>query len=286
VLKLAKPEEIYAEVEGRLVELNVRDGDWVKKDTVLAKLSNPEKQIKLIQHQHDYDVSYHNFLWYNRAQREDRARAKQNQEFAEKQEPLIRKTVEQIGKLTLVAGRDGQVVGVPHRETIGQFLKPGKPANTERSSQATRPFFCEIGDPHHLEAHLILDQADVNLISPESRAWLKVYGKAETTYQSAVLVIAQRSREEVPTELSNMAGGEVASKPDPKTGSAKPLEAVYEVIIPVDNPNLELQPGLRGYAKIEGGTFWYQKTMGWWLLRWFNKVFKFSDLFGFTCFSG
>ena len=49
VLKLAKPEEVYAEVEGRLVELNVENGDWVTKDTVLAKLSNPEKQKELLQ---------------------------------------------------------------------------------------------------------------------------------------------------------------------------------------------------------------------------------------------
>src|SRR6516225_2421014 len=38
VLRLAKPQEVYAEVEGRLVELSVRDGDWVSKDTVIAKL--------------------------------------------------------------------------------------------------------------------------------------------------------------------------------------------------------------------------------------------------------
>ena len=48
VLKLAKPEEVYAEVEGRLVELNVKNGEWVTKDTVLAKLSNPEKQKELL----------------------------------------------------------------------------------------------------------------------------------------------------------------------------------------------------------------------------------------------
>ena len=52
-----------------------------------------------------------------------------------------------------------------------------------------------------------------------------------------------------------MAEGEIASKPDPKTGAAKPMNAVYEVIIPVDNPNLVLQPGLRGFAKIDGGTY-------------------------------
>ena len=33
-------------------------------------------------------------------------------------------------------------IGVPHHETVGQWIKPGKP-------------FCEIADPHYLEAHLI-----------------------------------------------------------------------------------------------------------------------------------
>ena len=51
VLKLAKPEVVYVETEGRLVELNVKNGQWVTKDTVLAKLSNPEKQKELIQRQ-------------------------------------------------------------------------------------------------------------------------------------------------------------------------------------------------------------------------------------------
>ena len=63
------------------------------------------------------------------------------------------------------------------------------------------------------------------------------------TYKSHVAEIAKRSREEVPTELSNMAEGEVASKPDPKTGAAKPLTAVYEVIIPIDNSELEARTG-------------------------------------------
>ena len=44
VLTAAKPDEIYAEVEGRLVELNVRDGEWVKKDTVLASSPTPRSR--------------------------------------------------------------------------------------------------------------------------------------------------------------------------------------------------------------------------------------------------
>ena len=77
VLKLAKPEEVYAEVEGRLVELNVKNGDWVKKDTVLAKLSNPEKQKELLQRQQDQTSTSHKAQWFDQsAERENRAQAK------------------------------------------------------------------------------------------------------------------------------------------------------------------------------------------------------------------
>ena len=43
MLTAAKPEEIYVEVPGRLVELKVRDSQWVKKGDLIANLSNPEK---------------------------------------------------------------------------------------------------------------------------------------------------------------------------------------------------------------------------------------------------
>ena len=260
VLKLAKPEEIYAEVQGRLVDLKVKNGQWVKKDTVLANLSNPEKEKELSQRTQAYNISFHKALWYGQSgERDDRAQARQYEESAEKLSPMIEKVAEQLGKLTLISHRDGQVIGLPHKETVGQWIKPGKP-------------FCEIGDPHRLEAHLIVDQADINLISADRVAWLKIYGRAETTYKSRVSEIAKRNSDEIPTELSNMAQGEVASKPDPKTGVAKPLTAVYEVIIPIDNPELKLEPGLRGFAKIDGGTY----TIAWWLKRWWNKLFNFQ----------
>jgi putative peptide zinc metalloprotease protein len=268
VLKLSKPEEVYAEVEGRLVELNVKNGDWVTKDTVLAKLSNPEKHKELIQRQQDHDISFFKGTVYGKSPEiENRAQAMQHKEYAEKLEPMIERITQQIGKLTLISNRDGQVVGVPHRETIGQWLKPGK---SSQPNGATA--FCEVGDPYHLEAHMILDQADIHLIGADSAAWIKVYGIAEHTIKSRVSEIAKRSRDEVPLELSNLAEGEVASKPDPKTGLAKPLTAVYEVIIPIDNPKLTLEQGLRGYAKIDGG----YHTLAWWLMRWWNKLFNFQ----------
>ena len=109
---------------------------------------------------------------------------------------------------------------------MGQWLKPGQPNDPDprpdkpNETRADKPFFCEIGDPHHLEAHLVLDQADIHLIHPNDKAWLKVYGKAETTYKSSVEEIAKHTSDEIPLELSSMAEGEIAAKPDPKTGAA------------------------------------------------------------------
>ena len=56
------------------------------------------------------------------------------------------------------------------------------------------------------------------------------------------------------------------------TCQAKPINAVFEVIIPVDNPDLVLQPSQRGFAKIDGGTH----TLGWWIWRSLTKTFHFN----------
>ena len=138
VLKLAKPEEVYAEVEGRLVELNVKNGEWVTKDTVLATLSNPEKQKELSQTQQDHDVNFPKALWFGQSpERENRAQAKQHEEFAEKLEPMIEKITEQIGKLTLVANRDGQVVGVAAQGNGRPVAQAGQAASARSATRTS-----------------------------------------------------------------------------------------------------------------------------------------------------
>jgi putative peptide zinc metalloprotease protein len=262
VLTEAKPDMIYAEVPGRLTELYVRDGDTVKKGQRLAILSNPDKQRERLELVEKHDTSFVKALWFSRSS-ESRSQEQQHNKAASDLEPALDKINEQIAALNLVASRDGRVGGVPPKETKGQWLKPGKP-------------FCSIADPHRLEAHLILDQSDIDLINRhgdhQATAWIKIYGTSETTWKSYVAEVATRNSEEISPELSNAAGGEIATKQDQKTGQAKPISAVYEVIIPIDNSDLALQPGLRGFAKIDGGT----ATLGWWLIRLLSKTFHFS----------
>ncbi len=263
VLTAAKPTEIYVETPGILKKLYVRDGDYVKKGDPLASLSSFEKSLEAEQLQEQHDAAAIKTLWYKTTPG-TRAQMMQSQKLENELEQALTKVNDQLGKLDLVAPRDGQVIGVPHKSTVGQFLKTGKP-------------FFEIGDPKKLEAHLILDQTDIDLIrsrNPNEKpiAWVKIYGTSETTWKSYVSEQQIRNRDEIPPELSNAAGGEIATKQDEKTGQAKPLTAVYEVVIPLDNTDLVLQPGLRGFAKIDAG----HSTFAWWLWRMALKTFHFT----------
>ncbi len=265
VLTAAKPDEVYAEVAGRLESIEVKDGEFVKKDDVLATLSNPEKRLEYYQLLEQSEANHVKGV-LNGTSPDPSSRAMSVQYFKAEEdlEPAIHKISDQIDKLTLIASRDGQVMGVPGKEVRGQYLKPGKP-------------LFEIGDPRKLEAHIILDQSDIDLVKAsdelnKATAWVKVYGTSETTWKSYVSEVARRNREEIPQEMGTNAGGEIATKQDEKTGQAKPLTAVYEVIIPIDNPDLLLQPGLRGFAKIDGG----HSTLAWWLWRMLTKTFHFT----------
>ena len=265
VLTPAKPAEIYAAVPGRLVTLAVRDGDVVKQGAILATLSNPEKMLELEQLQEQQASSYTKAIWFGTSSDQDsRGQKKKFLQMQEQLEEPISKISEQIAQLTLTAPRDGQVIGAPHPSTIGQYLKPGKP-------------FMEIGDPKKLEAHLILDQSDVDLINArdsnnKATAWIKIYGTSETTFRSYVSETAQRNQDEIPDSLTNDNGGEIATKPEKETGKNKPLTPVFEVIIPVENGDLLLQPGLRGFAKIDAG----HSTLAWYLWRAVTKTFHFT----------
>lgn len=264
VLTEAKPALVYSEIPGRLVDLNVRDGDYVKQGDLIAQLSNPQKFRDKEDLYQQYNAASVKALWYSQASDPDlRAQMRQHQVAANDLEPAVETAEEQIASLKLVAPRDGQVMGVPHPEKRGEWVKPGKP-------------FCTVADPHKLEAHLILDQSDVDLIvgRPDRKpvAWVKIYGTSESTWKSYVGEVATRNREEIPTELSNQAGGEIATKQDPKSGQVKPITSVYEVTIPIDNPELLLQPGLRGFAKIDCGN----APLGWWLWRLITKTFHFT----------
>ncbi|HEU5117302.1 MAG TPA: HlyD family efflux transporter periplasmic adaptor subunit, partial [Isosphaeraceae bacterium] len=272
VLEPANPAPVYAEVPGQVVRYYVHDGDYVQQDDPIADLINLEKQRErqTLQEQIDTNMSQHD-MYLLTTDTAEHDRAKVHLDLAQKLEPAVATLTEQIGKLQLRAPRAGVVIGMPEHETLGQWLRP-EPSPDGGSKMEP---LCKIADPRKLEAHILLDQSDVDLVKQKKqpRAWVKIYGSSQRTYTSHVAEVSMRNLDDVPPELSNLAGGEIATKPDQKTGEVKPLTAVYEVVIPIDNSDLALLPeGQRGFAKIDAG----YATFGWWLWRLIAKTFHFT----------
>lgn len=266
VLTAEDAEPVYAEVPGQVVRYAVRDGDYVNQGDLIATLSNLDifKQRDALQSKISLDRAMGDF-YRNTTDSHERGLANQHYTRADEEEPGLNKIQEQIGLLNLAAPRSGIVIGMPHPETIGQWLQP---------TQGEAKPLCFVGDPTKLKAVMILDQGDVDLVksADHPKAWLKVYGTGARTIESRVKEVAKRNRDDLPPELTNGAGGEIAAEPDRATGEMKPLTAVFEVSIPVDNRDLDLQPGLRGKARIDAGYL----SFGQWLLRLVYKTFHFN----------
>jgi putative peptide zinc metalloprotease protein len=255
---------VYAQIPGRVERYYVHDGDIVEEGQILADLSNRDKLRERDRIQNQISINRAKYdLLFSSHKPGDRDNAKIFATLADELEPALTKLTEQIGSLKLQAPRAGVVQGLLHHESEGRWVNPaeGKP-------------LCEIVDPRQLRAIMVLDQADVDLVKEQKnpRAWIKVYGTGSRTVVSEVVAVARRNLEDLPPELSNVIGGEIPAKPDPKTGVMKPLSAVYEVAIPVDNSDLRLQPGLRGRGRIDAG----YASFGWWLWRNATKTFHFT----------
>ncbi len=254
------PSRIYANTAGRLVTLAVRDGDMVKKGDLIAQLSNLDKQRERASMQEELELNRVKAAYFSRSKDlEGRRLARQHSTLADELEPVVARINDQISHLYLVADRDGQVIGVPKRETTGSWVRPDKA-------------FCEIANPKKLQAQVIIDQGDVDLLQTGSKAWVKIYGLSERTYRTEIAEIASRNRDEIPAELSNVGGGEIAAEQDKKTGKIKSVSAVFELLLPLDNEDLSLHVGQRGFAKIDGGT----STLAWFIWRTLSKTFHFA----------
>ncbi len=260
VIGPAAPTRVYANTPGRLINLAVRDGDMVKKGDLIAQLSNLDKQRERTSVQEELELNRVKAAYFSRSKDlEARRLARQYSTLADELEPVVARVNDQISHLYLVADRDGQVIGVPKRETTGSWVRPDKP-------------FCEIGDPKKLQAQVIIDQGDVDLLQEGSKAWVKIYGLSERTYRTEIAEIASRNRDEIPAELSNVGGGEIAAEQDKRTGKIKSVSAVFELLLPIDNEDLTLHIGQRGFAKIDGG----HSTLAWFIWRTLSKTFHFA----------
>ncbi len=157
--------------------------------------------------------------------------------------------------------------------------------------------FCQIGDPHQLEAILVIDQADIEFVRgrrpmrdeeghvvrdaagqvvmrPGQRVEIKLDELPHDTLDGEVVEVSQSNLRIASRRLSARSGGELPTKPT-ASGAEVPLSPSYQARVPLDDHEGTLRLGLRGRAKIHMDRDEWQ-TLGQRLWRLVTRTFNFK----------
>jgi putative peptide zinc metalloprotease protein len=272
---------VFVEVPGQLIEVMVHPGDYVKQGTLLAKLSSIDLELTIA----DLEGKREQYL----ARLDNRRHAATIDEDAAGDIPQLTKMItmldEQlverradVAKLDLIAPVDGTVLPPPmnpERPSPNHRLKgwSGSPF-AKKNLGATlleSTLFCEIGDPHEMEADLIIEQDDLEFVHEDQRVAIKIDELPHRTFYSTITEIAKIDLKVMPKSLTSKAGGEMATKTDEASGTEKPFNTSYQALAPIDDPEGLLANGLKGRAKIS--THW--QTLGRQARRYLSRTFNF-----------
>jgi putative peptide zinc metalloprotease protein len=254
------PAYVFVEVPGVLREQFVKDGDKVNRGDLLAALENPERNEKLLDMERM--VFYHlaTARGLEHAQDDRHRMMRQQEKMAVAYQQQAASVQQDLDRLKLTAERDGTVMQPPLPDKLGTYLESGPTP------------FCQIGDPHKLEAWLVIDQGYNEFVREGQKVKLKFYGHRLKNFKGEITEIPNVDVAHLPPELSIVAGGEIPTTTDPKTGQQIPVHTLYYAVVPLDNPDLILQPGLRGKAKIRADSI----PLGTRVWRWVKRTFHFE----------
>jgi putative peptide zinc metalloprotease protein len=275
---------VYVDVAGQLQEVLVRPGQTVRLGDPIARLSDHDLEIEMgrletLKRQYETRLAV-----LERRRAEDEAAANELPALREALQTVVQQLAEKQrdrSHLLLVAPCDGVVFPPPWKafqedrngplpewsgtpfepRNIGAFLREGE-------------LFCLIGQPQNMEAILVVDQADIEFVQPGQFVRLKLDELHWRTLTGVIEDVAKREVEAASPRLAGKAGGELATKTDPRTGIEKPISTVYQARVPLTNEDGLLIPGLRGRAKIHVDRH-HWLTIGQRLWRFVTRTFNF-----------
>jgi putative peptide zinc metalloprotease protein len=167
--------------------------------------------------------------------------------------PLVDKQPDAEAKLATWSGSPFD------RENLGATL--------ERSTR-----LCQIGDPKRLEARLVIDQGDIDLVEEGQSVEILLAQSAERTYKSTIERKATDAVKASPSHLSSLHGGSLPTQMGPD-GVPRPLSPVFEARAPLPEADADnLRIGLVGQAKISVRP----RTLLFRLYRYFSRTFNFE----------
>ncbi len=272
---------VYVEQPGIIEEAFVQPGDRVTEGQPLAQLRDLALDVSIAERIGQRDSYLAQLMALKRMSHEQGDGGSQIAETAaglKSAEEQLAESERDRAKLRLTAPKSGTVLPptlVPNQTADAQLPtwsgSPLKPENLGATLMMGTKF-CEIGDPRWLEARLVIDQGDVELIVPGQKVEVMLHQSADFVYVSQIEKVATKDLKTSPVHLSSLHGGELPTKMD-ESGTPRPIGLVFEVTVPLPEDEQGLmRVGLVGRAKITTAP----RTLGSRLYRYLSRTFNFE----------
>ena len=270
-IRPARAGAVYAGTPGQIVR-TVKAGTLVKPGDELALLMNPELDIRLVELEGEYlqaEVKMRNLSLRSRGDEAIKAQLETQYELIESIKQMRKKTQEEVDRLTVRAKREGVIMPPPDKqaEPEGDGRLPGWKGSPldemNRGALLTaEDLICEIGSARELEAVLVVDQGDVQMVDIGQEVDLKLDANRMGSFQGKIFEKSQAELKNTSSSMASQSGGDLQTEIDPTTGQVKPRSVSYQARVPIENTDLPLRPGYRGSAKVHvkpmslGQRFW------------------------------
>lgn len=274
--------QVFAMVPGRLVSWHKKPGDTVAAGDVVAELDSFDVRLQEAKMRGELDMAKLRYENVKQQQHDDPQALGQLQmvgELVNSKTQLLAKAQERVNMLTVRATKDGIVMPPPakpgpkvsEKEQLPTWSgNPFDPKN-EQAFFAESDMLCLVGDPQRMEAVLVVDQADIDLLEIGDEADMKIDAAKLETFSGVIRQISEMDMKETPESLSTQVGGRLDTEMD-SSGRLRPISTSYQARVPLDDVKVPLRVGYRGQAKIYVG--W--KSLGWRLYRFLSKTFSFE----------
>jgi len=272
--------QVAVEVPGILKELLVKEGQFVKKGKELARFESMELESQRDQILSTLDIKDRLLLSLNEAINKEQAsedqtrlrdlRDQRHKATADHETALVasRRIKREIEKLTLVAPRDGVVIGLPNIDEVGK-----------RWDKEQNTLFCSIGDKSKLRVLVPLSPADNDLLNENLKrmkatrttlqATIRVQGHDSKLWSGRISQLPKSDAKEIPVQLSNKAGGPVAVKPTSEPNKLAPQSQVFLVGIDFEKPDDSIAINTQAQVKIHCE----YRSCAWWIHRTIASTF-------------
>ncbi len=274
--------QVFAMVPGRLVSWHKKPGDAVQAGEVVAELDSYEVRLQAEKMRGEFEMAKLRYENVKQQQHDDPQALSQLQMVAElvnSKAHLMAKAQERVNMLTVRATGTGMILAPPAKPASRASEEEQLPtwsgnpfdSKNEQAFFAESDMLCLVGDPQLMEAVLVIDQADIDLIEIGDEADMKIDSAKMETFSGIIRQISEMDMKETPESLSTQVGGRLDTEMD-SSGKLRPMSTSYQARVPLKNVEVPLRAGYRGQAKIYVG--W--KSLGWRLYRFLSKTFSFE----------